>query len=92
MYTGTWGGDFNAARKFKEGSGGQIHLSICNLDKTAKFIQPLLKYVLAGVLMGGSEGDWGGFLHGTIAAYTMPLHNACAVIQLEEHLLAKFLS
>lgn len=32
------GGDFNAARKF-EGSGGQIHLSICNLDKTGTFMR-----------------------------------------------------
>lgn len=32
------GGDFNAARKF-EGTGGQIHLSICNLDKTGTFMR-----------------------------------------------------
>lgn len=32
------GGDFNAARKF-EGSGGQIHLFICSLDKTGTFMR-----------------------------------------------------
>lgn len=31
------GGDFNAARKF-EGSGGEIHLSIFNLDKAGSFM------------------------------------------------------
>lgn len=67
-----------------------IHLSICNLDKTAKFFQLQPKYVSAGVLMGGSEGDCGGFLHGTIAAYPMLLHNTCAVTQLWERL--QFLS
>lgn len=74
----------------KKGSGHQIHLSICNLEKTAEFIQPQPKYVLAGVLMGSSEGDCGVFLHGTIAAYLMVLHNTCAVTQLWERL--QFLS
>lgn len=86
---GGGGGDLNAIRKFRGGSGDQVHLSICNLDKTAKFIQPQLKYVSAGVLMGSSKGDCDGFLYGTIGVYPMPLHKACAVTQLRGTLTCK---
>lgn len=56
--------EFDAAGNFKEGSGGQSHLFLHNLEKTAKFIRLQLNYVSAWILMGSKKGDWGGFLHG----------------------------
>jgi len=56
--------------EIEEGSsGGESHLSVCNLDKTAEFIQPQLKYGSAGVLMAGREGGCSGLSPGTVAGH-----------------------
>lgn len=81
--------EFNAAGNFKEGSGDQSHLSMCNLEKTGKFIQLQLNYVSTWILLGGSKGDWGGFLCGCSVQNAFAQHT---FRDTGECLLAKLLS